>query len=154
MELPFVGDAVNSFVSGFLSIAATLLVLAFFAAVVAIIVLYIIDVSQTRQAIRRNYPVVGRFRYFFEHLGEFFRQYFFSMDREELPFNRAERSWVYRAARHVDTTVALKIPVRPALPRMTPGCSVDSIRSTRPSGSPISRIRSSTKSVSSRIPAG
>lgn len=28
------------------------------------------------------------------------------MDREELPFNRAERSWVYRAAKHVDTTVA------------------------------------------------
>ncbi|MCP4391358.1 MAG: FMN-binding glutamate synthase family protein, partial [Gammaproteobacteria bacterium] len=106
MELPFVGDAVNAFVSGFLSIAATLFVLAFCAGVVAVIVIYIIDVTQTKQAIRRNYPVVGRFRYFFEHLGEFFRQYFFSMDREELPFNRAERSWVYRAAKHVDTTVA------------------------------------------------
>ena len=34
----------------------------------------------------------------FEHLGEFFRQYFFALDREELPFNRAERNWVYRAA--------------------------------------------------------
>jgi len=106
MELPFVGDAVNTFVSGFLSIAATLFVLAFCAGVVAIIVIYVIDVTQTKQAIRRNYPVVGRFRYFFEHLGDFFRQYFFSMDREELPFNRAERSWVYRAAKHVDTTVA------------------------------------------------
>ena len=29
-----------------------------------------------------------------------------TMDREEMPFNRAERSWVYRAAKHVDTTVA------------------------------------------------
>jgi hypothetical protein len=28
------------------------------------------------------------------------------MDREELPFNRAERSWVYRAAKKVDTTIA------------------------------------------------
>ena len=70
------------------------------------IVAYVLDVTQTRHAIRRNYPVIGRFRYFFEHLGEFFRQYFFAMDREELPFNRAERSWVYRAAKHVDTTVA------------------------------------------------
>ena len=71
-----------------------------------VIVLYIIDVTQTRHTIRRNYPVVGRFRYFFEHLGEFFRQYFFAMDREELPFNRADRSWVYRAAKKVDTTIA------------------------------------------------
>jgi hypothetical protein len=56
--------------------------------------------------IRRNYSVFGRFRYLFEHLGEFFRQYFFAMDRDELPFNRAERSWVYRAAKIVDTTIA------------------------------------------------
>ena len=67
---------------------------------------YIIDVRQTRHAIRRNYPVIGRFRYFFEHLGEFFRQYFFAMDREELPFNRAQRSWVYRAAKNISNTVA------------------------------------------------
>jgi glutamate synthase domain-containing protein 2 len=72
----------------------------------SLIVIYIIDVTQTKHTIRRNFPVVGRFRYLFEHLGEFFRQYFFSMDREELPFNRAERSWAYRAAKGVDTTVA------------------------------------------------
>lgn len=67
--------------------------------------MYIVDISQTKHAIRRNYPVIGRFRYYFEHLGTFFRQYFFAMDREELPFNRAERSWVYRAAKNVDSTV-------------------------------------------------
>ena len=106
MELPFVGDAVNSFISGFLSIVVTIFALMLCFGLIAIIVIYIADITQTRQAIRRNYPVVGRFRYFFEHLGEFFRQYFFSMDREELPFNRAQRSWVYRAAKHIDTTVA------------------------------------------------
>ena len=106
MDLPFVGDAVDGFVSGFLSIAATIFVLAICFGALALVIVYIIDVTQTKQAIRRNYPVVGHFRYFFEHLGEFFRQYFFSMDREELPFNRAQRSWVYRAAKHVDTTVA------------------------------------------------
>ncbi len=71
-----------------------------------VIVLYIIDVNQTKHAIRWNFPVVGRFRYMFEYFGEFFRQYFFALDREEMPFNRAERSWVYRAAKGVDTTVA------------------------------------------------
>ena len=74
--------------------------------ILIIFVIYLIDKTQTTQTIRRNYPVVGRFRYVFEHLGEFFRQYFFAMDREELPFNRAERSWVYRAAKKVDTTIA------------------------------------------------
>ena len=71
-----------------------------------LIVIYVADVSQTQHAIRRNYPVIGRFRYFFEHMGEFFRQYFFAMDREELPFNRAQRSWAYRAAKNIDNTVA------------------------------------------------
>ena len=69
-------------------------------------VFYVVDVTQTKHAIRRNYPVIGRFRYFFEHLGGFFRQYFFAMDREELPFNRAQRSWCYRAAKNVDNTTA------------------------------------------------
>ena len=69
-------------------------------------VLFVKDVSQTRNAIRRNFPVIGRFRALFEHLGEFFRQYFFAMDREELPFNRAERSWVDRASLGMDNTIA------------------------------------------------
>ncbi len=72
----------------------------------ALIVLYVIDVTQTQHAVRRNFPVIGRSRYLFEHMGEFFRQYFFAMDREEMPFNRAERSYVYRAAKGVETTVA------------------------------------------------
>jgi glutamate synthase domain-containing protein 2 len=71
-----------------------------------LMVVYISDVTQTKQAIRRNYPVVGHFRYFFEHMGTFFRQYFFAMDREEMPFNRAQRTWVYRAAKDIDNTVA------------------------------------------------
>ncbi|MEY4642209.1 MAG: hypothetical protein RLZZ227_2203 [Pseudomonadota bacterium] len=74
--------------------------------ILAGIALYIIDRTQTEHTIRRNYPLIGRLRYLFERLGEFFRQYFFSMDREELPFNRAQRSWVYRAAKNLDNTQA------------------------------------------------
>jgi len=70
------------------------------------IVTFFIDINQTTHAIRRNYPVIGRFRYMFEHVGEFFRQYFFAQDREELPFNRAQRSWAYRAAKNINNTVA------------------------------------------------
>ncbi len=68
--------------------------------------MYIVDVTQTRHAVRRNYSVIGRFRYLFEHFGAFFRQYFFALDREELPFNRANRSWVYRAVKNIDSTIA------------------------------------------------
>jgi glutamate synthase domain-containing protein 2 len=74
--------------------------------ILAVAIMYIVDVTQTSHTVRRNFPVVGRFRYLFERMGEFFRQYFFAMDREEMPFNRAQRSWVYRAAKGADTTVA------------------------------------------------
>lgn len=89
-----------------LRVVAALTAFAFIALLVSVAVMYVIDVTQTRHAVRRNYPVIGRFRYFFEYLGEFFRQYFFAMEREELPFNRVQRSWAYRAAKNVDTTVA------------------------------------------------
>ena len=92
--------------SRFLDLLQYLLVFALAAGIVTLVVLYVIDVTQTKHAIRRNYPIVGRFRYYFEDIGEFFRQYFFAMDREEMPFNRAERSWAYRAAKNVDATVA------------------------------------------------
>jgi len=84
----------------------SLIVFALGVGLVVVAVLYVIDVTQTNQAVRRNFPVVGRFRYLFEHMGEFFRQYFFAMDREEMPFNRAQRSWVYRAAKNVSTQLS------------------------------------------------
>jgi len=67
---------------------------------------FFIDVLQTKDPVRRNYPLVGRFRHLFSSLGEFFRQYFFAMDREEMPFNRAEREWVVRASKGKKNTVA------------------------------------------------
>lgn len=69
-------------------------------------ILFLIDISQTADAVRRNYPLIGRFRYILSTLGEFFRQYFFAMDREEMPFNRAEREWVYKSSKGTDNTIA------------------------------------------------
>lgn len=95
-----------AYMFAFLEVLSALFILIIGIAVIAIIYMYIVDKTQSKQTIRRNYPVIGRFRYLFEKQGEFFRQYFFAMDREELPFNRAERSWVYRAAKNVDRTIA------------------------------------------------
>ncbi len=99
-------EQTTGFLFGALELMTALFIFAVGLVVLWAIFAYIADVTQTAQAVRRNYPVIGRFRYWFEHLGEFFRQYFFAMDREELPFNRAQRSWVYRAAKDIDNTVA------------------------------------------------
>ncbi len=69
------------------------------AAILVLGVMFVRDVTQTRHAILRNFPVIGRMRYFLERQGVYFRQYFFAHDRQELPFNRATRNWVYQAAK-------------------------------------------------------
>ena len=70
-----------------------------FVVIATLVVWFVQDISQKKHAVLRNYPVIGRLRYFFERQGEYFRQYFFMNDREELPFNRSTRSWVYRLAK-------------------------------------------------------
>jgi glutamate synthase domain-containing protein 2 len=89
-----------------LSLLATLFVFAVGTFAMIIVILFIADVIQTKDAVRRNYPVIGHFRYLFIRLGEFFRQYFFALDREELPFNRAERDWIARSSAGADNAVA------------------------------------------------
>ncbi len=75
-------------------------VLAAFAVALLLVYVYVRDVTQKRHTVLRNFPVIGRLRFFFEDLGEYFRQYFFLGDREEMPFNRATRAWVYRMAKN------------------------------------------------------
>lgn len=96
----------NGFLLWALEFMAALFIVVVGVGLLVTLVLYIIDRNQYDHTIRRNFPVIGRFRYLFEHLGEFFRQYFFALDREELPFNRAQRSWAYRAAKNIDNTSA------------------------------------------------
>lgn len=93
-------------VSGLTDIISALVLGVFFAAIVVVSCIALMDNSQKSHAILRNFPFIGRFRYWLESAGEFLRQYFFALDREELPFNRAQRSWVYRAAKNIDNTVA------------------------------------------------
>lgn len=94
------------FVGNMLQLLATLFVIVIGLIVMTAVVMYVIDRSQTQDAVRRNYPVIGRFRKLFSELGEFFRQYFFAMDREEMPFNRAQRDWVSRAGQGKANTIA------------------------------------------------
>src|SRR5690554_6345683 len=59
----------------------------------------IIDLTQTRHAIRRNYPVIGNLRFLFEFIRPEIRQYFMESDDQQLPFSRADRSLVYQRAK-------------------------------------------------------
>ena len=49
--------------------------------------------------ILRNFPVIGHLRYLLIEVGPEFRQYIVANNREEQPFNREEREWIYRSAR-------------------------------------------------------
>src|SRR6266540_4185290 len=70
-----------------------------------LVIVFIQDITQKKHTVLRNYPVIGHLRYFLEKQGEYFRQYFFLNDREELPFNRATRGWVYRLAKAEGGTI-------------------------------------------------
>ncbi|MGH8618820.1 MAG: glutamate synthase-related protein, partial [Burkholderiales bacterium] len=76
-------------------------------ALLALLVFWFVrDITQKKHTVLRNFPVIGHFRYFFEELGEYFRQYFFAGDRDEMPFNRATRSWIYREAKNEGGIIA------------------------------------------------
>ncbi len=70
-----------------------LAVLAFLVGVV------IYDLTQTRHAVLRNFPIVGHFRYILEAVGPELRQYIVTSNDEERPFSRNQRRWVYASAK-------------------------------------------------------
>jgi len=70
----------SEFTINIISTLAVLFIVALGIVVLVVAVLFVIDKTQHADAIRRNYPVLGRFRHLFTELGEFFRQYFFAME--------------------------------------------------------------------------
>ena len=98
-------DFLGDFTMRGLELVSTVFIFVIGLTALAVIFMFIVDATQSKDAIRHNYPVVGRFRDLFTRLGEFFRQYFFALDREEMPFNRAERDWIYRSAKGGNNTL-------------------------------------------------
>jgi len=64
-----------------------------------LVIIFIQDIRNKKQTIKNNYPVVGRLRYLLETIGPELRQYIVANNREELPFNRSQRSWVYASSK-------------------------------------------------------
>ena len=79
---------------------------ALFAFVIVLPLIYmgVYDMMQTRQSIRRNFPFIGRLRYFFEMIRPEIQQYFVESDTDGAPINRNERSVIYqRSKKQIDT---------------------------------------------------
>jgi glutamate synthase domain-containing protein 2 len=75
-----------------------------FVIIIPIIYMGVVDMIQTKQSIRRNFPVLGRLRYVFEDLRPKIQQYFVESDTDGAPINRNERSVIYqRAKKQTDT---------------------------------------------------
>ena len=53
-----------------------------------------------KHIITHNFPIVGHIRYMLESIGPELRQYIVAGNREELPFNRVERGWVYASSKN------------------------------------------------------
>ncbi len=57
------------------------------------------DIFQKSHTIQHNFPLVGHLRYVIESIGPELRQYIVANNREELPFNRRQRSWIYASSK-------------------------------------------------------
>ena len=63
------------------------------------------DVIQTKHSLLRNYPLIGRIRWVFEHERSKIQQYFIEDDTNGTPYNREARSDVYQKSKgDINTT--------------------------------------------------
>ncbi len=64
----------------------------------------LLDIIQKKQTIRRNFPIIGNFRYMLEKVRPEIMQYFVETDTEGRPINRLFRSVIYQRAKKENST--------------------------------------------------
>ena len=89
----FMAGNVISFYFNFLTVACLFL---------TIVNIFYLKV-QTQHSLLRNFGILAQGRYLTESIGPELRQYLFSNDTEERPFNRTERAEIYRKAKDIDS---------------------------------------------------
>ena len=70
------------------------------------LVWYFFDKRQTQHSVLRNFPILGRVRYFLEMLGPELRQYMFDSDAEGKPFSRSDFSNIVVQGKYLKTVIA------------------------------------------------
>jgi hypothetical protein len=63
------------------------------------------DMRQTKHALRRHFPVVGRVRWITEYIRPYLRQYLFESETDGVPINRMFRSVIYQRAKGERDTI-------------------------------------------------
>ena len=66
-----------------------------------LIILGYYDILQQKHTLKRNFPVLGNFRYMLEAIRPEIMQYFVETDTQGRPINRIFRSLVYQRAKKV-----------------------------------------------------
>ncbi len=69
-----------------------------------LIILGYADILQKKQTVRRNFPIIGNLRYFFESIRPEIMQYFVETDLEGRPINREYRELIYQRAKNMNDT--------------------------------------------------
>lgn len=72
--------------------------------VLPIVIVGIMDIMQTRQSLKHNFPVVGRMRWWAEWMRPKVYQYFIESDTDGAPYNRLSRNVIYQRAKKVNDT--------------------------------------------------
>ncbi len=75
-----------------------------FVLIIPLIIMGIIDMTQTKHAIKRNFPIIGRMRYVLESIRPEIMQYFVETDTQGRPINRIFRTLVYQRSKKVNDT--------------------------------------------------
>ena len=66
---------------------------------------YVHDRRQTQHSVLRNFPLLGRIRYFLEMMGPEMRQYMFDADDEGRPFSRIDFSNIVIQGKYLKTVI-------------------------------------------------
>ena len=69
-----------------------------------IVLLGISDITQKKHTIKRNFPVLGNFRYALEKIRPEIMQYFVETDTQGRPINRLYRTLIYQRAKKINDT--------------------------------------------------
>jgi glutamate synthase domain-containing protein 2 len=89
---------ISTFVSG--SYLPHVWAIPLFIVAVSLTLIGFYDLAQPLHSVRRNYPIIGRMRWFFEEIRPEIRQYMIEGDRDETPFSRIQRSLIYARAKN------------------------------------------------------
>src|SRR5690625_3229177 len=81
-------------------IVFSILIVFFFAFILFIVYLILFDRGQKKHSVLRNYPLLGRARYFFEKIGPELRQYWFNSDSEGKPISRDDYEHIVKGAKY------------------------------------------------------